>query len=213
MRDLDLIPQEYRERKTAVAQLRRFALLGVTLIVAMVLGHVWLGWAVTEEQQDITRLENGKQQALGMRQNMDRLNERRDLLAKQLDTLDKLRSGPTIVTGFHSIDQALDQQVWFRNWEFNRSGERNGATPSERSGYFIVTEGGEGEAQPWEGQTVMIIQGHALTHMALSQFVLRLNRQASIEDVKVLSTNLRRYTQTEVVDFKLAVLLSNRGRS
>ncbi len=105
MRDLDLIPQEYRERKTAVAQLRRFALLGVTLIVAMVLGHVWLGWAVTEEQQDITRLENGKQQALGMRQNMDRLNERRDLLAKQLDTLDKLRSGPTIVTGFHSIDR------------------------------------------------------------------------------------------------------------
>ncbi len=58
----------------------------------------------------------------------------------------------------------------------------------------------------------MTIQGHALTHMALSQFVLRLNRQASIEDVKVLSTNLRRYTQTEVVDFKLAVLLSNRGR-
>ena len=56
----------------------------------------------------------------------------------------------------------------------------------------------------------MEIQGQAVDHGALADFVRRLAAQRLVRDVRLLDTQTRRYTEVQVVDFRLAVVLAAR---
>ena len=114
---------------------------------------------------------------------------------------------------FVTIDRALkDHDVWFTRWQFQRAGVLVGKEQvGVSTGYFIIVPEGErnNDEGTWQVETRMMIQGQAVDHAALSEFVDGLFAQPEIVDVRVQRTLLRPYPSTNVVDFDLAIVLNS----
>ena len=62
--------------------------------------------------------------------------------------------------------------------------------------------------ETWKIETQMTLQGSAMDHSALSEFVLNLTRQADIEDVRVVNTQLAEINNIKLVKFSLEIVVS-----
>ena len=113
---------------------------------------------------------------------------------------------------FVTVDQALtSDDVWFRNWKFERAGVMVGEqVETVNTGYFVVVPEGAEQLAPDELriQTNMEIRGQALDHSALSSFVRRLIVQPGIDDIRIRRTSLIDRNRADTVDFELAVILN-----
>jgi len=78
------------------------------------------------------------------------------------------------------------------------------------TGYFIVIPAGSSdrEEETWKIETHMNIQGQALDHSAMSEFVLNLTQQPEIENVRIVNTRLNRSDLEKLVDFSLDIIVS-----
>ena len=213
MAEIDLIPSEYRaqqwQRRTV-----RMLVMGCSAIVATtVVGAAALGHATTRIRQQVTDLEAQREVSGQQRSELEALNQEQGDLKQQLALLEGLRSGAAADTMFITIDRALaDHTVWFSRWQFQRAGVLVGEEQAGvQTGYFIVVPEGQrnDDGGAWQVETRMLIQGQALDHSALSEFVDGLFAQPEIVDVRVQKTSLRRYVQTSVVDFDLSIVLNS----
>ena len=90
------------------------------------------------------------------------------------------------------------------------------AEEAVNTGYFIVVPAGSSTRQEetWKIETQMNIQGQALDHSAMSEFVLNLTLQPEIENVRIVNTSLRKSNnETKLVDFSLDIIVSLRQSS
>ena len=115
------------------------------------------------------------------------------------------------------LDRALPgPEVWLTNWKFRRAGTQVDTDQETVStGYFIVIPSGSEarEEETWRIETQMNIQGQALDHSAISEFVLNLTRQPEIETVRIVNTRLgRAVNDTKLVDFSLDITVSTAAR-
>jgi hypothetical protein len=55
------------------------------------------------------------------------------------------------------------------------------------------------------------IVGHATDHTRLAEFMRSLSAQPGIADVRLLDTGLRTYTNTQVIDLNLTLLIDDRS--
>ncbi len=212
MAEFDLIPESYRQR----LRLRRWSInfaLGYTcVIVIVVAAKVLLSHNITVEAAAIDKLKVDKAAVLAHKARLDYLRSERSQLDERLDVLTKLRRGPLAEDIFVTIDRALGESIWFMDWKFLHAGEFVEVKPrAVNTGYFVVVPEGEQreERKAWRVQAHMEIRGQAVDHSALASFVERLSGESVIRDVKVLKTGTSRYQSTQVVDFELAVILSN----
>ncbi len=212
MAEFDLIPESYRQR----LRLRRWSInfsLGYTcVIVIVVAAKVLLSHNITVEAAAIDKLKVDKAAVLAHKARLDYLRSERSQLDERLDVLMKLRRGPLAEDIFITIDRALGESIWFMDWKFLHAGEFVEVKPrAVNTGYFVVVPEGEQreERKAWRVQAHMEIRGQAVDHSALASFVERLSGESVIRDVKVLKTGTSRYQSTQVVDFELAVILSN----
>jgi hypothetical protein len=82
-----------------------------------------------------------------------------------------------------------------------------------QTGYFIVIPqeaNGSPNQQAWKLDTHMEISGQALDHSSFSNFIKNLTNQPEIDDVKIVNTSLRNYTDSQVVDFRIIVIIDNK---
>ncbi len=212
MAEFDLIPESYRQR----LRLRRWSInfaLGYTcVIVIVVAAKVLLSHNITVEAAAIDKLKVDKAAVLAHKARLDYLRSERSQLDERLDVLTKLRRGPLAEDIFVTIDRALGESIWFMDCKFLHAGEFVEVKPrAVNTGYFVVVPEGEQreERKAWRVQAHMEIRGQAVDHSALASFVERLSGESVIRDVKVLKTGTSRYQSTQVVDFELAVILSN----
>ena len=211
MTEIDLVPAAYRRwlvlRRAALV----FALLTGLLVAGAVAARVVLTGNVGALAAQLAELRD-REQALHTRQaRLDALREREEALAARVAVLDRLRGGLPSMAVFRAVDRALDKRVWFRDWSFRRAGEYVPAQGARVAGADVIVladplDGGTPRA--WKMETHMEIQGQALDHSALADFVPRLGSQAVVREGRVVDTQVRRYTQTHVVDFRLAVILA-----
>jgi len=213
MSDIDLIPSDYRFQQW---QRRTLKLLGTgcgAIVASTVLGAGALGHATASIQRQVTELEAQREVTGQQRSELEALSGRQAEFEQQLTLLEGLRSGAAADTMFLTIDRALaDHTVWFTRWQFQRAGVLVGEEQAGvQTGYFIVVPEGarDDDGDAWQVETRMMIQGQALDHAALSQFVDGLFAQPEIVDVRVQRTSLRGYTQRSVVDFDLAIVLNS----
>jgi hypothetical protein len=143
---------------------------------------------------------------------MERLGAEKTELERQYRLLSDLRSGAAAGDMFVTIDRALtSDDVWFRNWQFQRAGVMVGKeVRTVNSGYFVVVPDGEEQLASDElrVQTHMAIRGQARDHSALSSFVRRLFVQPEIDDIRIRRTSLIDRSRADTVDFELAVVLN-----
>ena len=211
--EIDLIPSDYRSRQWQWRALKLLAIGCSAIVFTAVLGAGALSHATTRIQQQATELETRREVTAQQRAELEALNGRQVELEQQLAVLEGLRGGAAAVTMSVTIDRALaDHMVWFTRWQFERAGVLVYEDQADvQTGYFIVVPEGErnGGGDASQVETRMTIQGQAADHAALSEFIDGLFAQPEIVDVRVQQTSLRRYAQTNVVDFELAIVLNS----
>ncbi len=213
MAELDLIPEDYRNRLKQRAEIRQyviaFAILNIVILAsAGVFGQL--------SKQASVRIQELKSQSA--------ITEQQQLQLEQLSTEQKeyeqrwsllrgLRAGAAVEDIFRIIDRALvNDDLWFENWSFRRAGVVvDGETRGVETGYFVIVAADEqsGETPEWQVETHMVLEGRALDHQALSTFVRALFEQPDIKDVSVQSTSLTDYANGRVVSFDLTIVLNS----
>ena len=216
MRDIDLIPAEYRQARWLSLWLKQLGISAVVLIAFCLVLYVGVSRQVESLQAEATVLE--QQQAITAQQRtaLEDLHLRKTLAGKQLKLLNGLRSGAPARSVFNVIDRALaDSDVWFLNWQFRRAGMTvPESVAGTETGYFIMVDedAAANSSNTWQVETHMTITGQALDHEALSQFVNGLYAQNSVVDVKVQRTELNKRNRRDVVQFDLAVVLKSEAK-
>lgn len=217
MRDIDLIPADYRRSRWLRAWSRK------TLTTAAVLSALCLGLfgilllQVKQLRQEEAVLEQQRAITAQQRDDLEYLSGQKTALTQQLSLLSSLRSGAPAKSVFLAIDAALaDTEVWFLNWNFKRAGVMvpESQATGVQTGYFIVVpEMAEREGdQALLVETHMTITGQARDHEALSRFVSGLYAQPAVVDVSVERTELSKLNAQDVVKFDLAVVLNSEAR-
>lgn len=212
MDEIDLIPEEYRRKRLFVNWLKHFwVALGLVTLV-MVGGFIGLKQTNAELTKNIQNLKSQRALASENTGQLKQLLAQRDGLQQQLNLLAGLRSGSSAEQMFMTMDHALPgPQVWITKWSFRRAGSAvENSTETVNTGYFIVVPSGRGDKkqEAWKIDTWMEVQGQALDHVAMSEFVSSLTRQPEIDNVRIVSTRLNQSQNIKLVDFSLEIIVS-----
>lgn len=212
MNEIDLIPDEYRKKRLFIGWVKLAA------IILAVMFTVIFGLAIVLKQSNnrfTLEIEQLKQRQSIAAENGRRLKqfvEQKKGLQQQLKLLAGLRSGSSAEQMFVTLDNALSgPQVWLTQWNFIRAGNRvEEQDATVNTGYFIVVPSGQANSkkETWKIETRMLIKGQAMDHVAMSEFVANLTRQADIENVRIVNTRLNQVRQIKLVDFSLEVIVA-----
>lgn len=213
MVELDLIPQDYRDKLKQRSMLKQhliaFAILNVVVLAvgglfSQMTQRISVRIQELESQSAVTALQQ---------QQLEELAEEQSEFERRWSLLRGLRAGAAIEDIFRIVDQALvDDDLWFVNWSFRRAGVVvNGETRTIETGYFLIVppDGQPGETPAWQVETHMTLEGRAVDHQALSTFVRALFEQPDIKDVSVRRTSLTDYANRRVVSFDLTIILNS----
>ena len=213
MNEIDLFPEDLRQRLNYRRWFKRAAIIAVLSSAVILTAFGGLYQMNKILAADIQTIQDQREISNANRKRLENLTQRRDGLQQQLDLLSGLRSGASAEQMFVMLDRALPgPEVWLTNWKFRRAGTQVDAEQETVStGYFIVIPAGSdanGE-ETWRIKTQMNIQGQALDHSAISEFVMNLTRQPEIETVRIVNTRLgRAVNETKLVDFSLDITVS-----
>jgi hypothetical protein len=213
MNEIDLFPDDLRQRLLLTRWFKLAAISIVLLSLAIGGGFILLREVSAQVDEEIRQFQNQREISNANRQQLKLLDQQKQDFQQQLNLLSGLRSGASAEQMFVMIDRALPgPEVWLTNWKFRRAGTQVKATPETVStGYFIVIPAGSSTRQEetWKIETHMNIQGQALDHSAISEFVLNLTRQPEIENVRIVNTRLGQpVNETKLVDFSLDIIVS-----
>jgi hypothetical protein len=213
MSEIDLIPAFYRKRVLFTKWVKQ-ALLALTAITGVIVSATLALHAYTEDVElELKELQAQKRISTQQRNELEKLNTRKKALTQQLDLLAGLRSGLAVEQLFVTVDKALSKDdVWLTNWRFRRAGTVVEKDPKTvNMGYFIVIPNDERPQQEetWKIETNMKIQGQALDHSALSEFVSNLVEQPEIQTVRVVRTDQISLQGHKLVNFSLDIVISS----
>ena len=212
MNEIDLFPEELRRQLMFKRWFKRaaFILVGVTLVngVAFAVLHQ----ANSKIEQQIQYFQDQRKITNSNRQQLSQLKKAKLGLKQQLDLLNGLRSGASAEKMILMLDRALPgPEGWLTNWKFRRAGTQvDNPAETVNTGYLIVIPAGsrDGKEETWKIETQMNIQGQALDHSAMSEFVLKLTQQPEIENVRIVNTRLNQSNREKLVDFSLDIVVS-----
>lgn len=215
MREIDLIPHAYRRRRQMIRWLRVSGVLTLLISAAVLAATLSLRLRTDVLEESLQRLQAQKAISAQQRKQLETLNARKRELVQQLDLLAGLRGGAAAEQMFVTVDRAVTPgRVWFTDWRFRRAGTKTDADPEAvDTGYFIVVKPGRpAKREAWMIETEMNIDGEAIDHAALSEFVSRLVDQPEIKSVRVVRTETVKRSERPLVRFNLDVLVAPGGR-
>ena len=209
MRELDLVPGDYRRALELRARTLRFAALYLCLVVVIIAARVALSYGVSSRHESVTALEQALAVEAQQQAELQTLRVGAEDARRRIEILAGLRGGIAAKQMFAVVDRATDGNVHFKEWRFARAGELVEPDPQAvHAGYFVVLPMGEepdSRKKAWMLRTTMEIHARAPDHTSLARFVRRLLEQPEIDEVRVLNTRSRSGTSSEPVDFELAV--------
>lgn len=213
MAELDLIPQDYRDRLQQHAELRRFAVLFAILNVIILASSGAFGHLSKQASVRIQELKSQSAITEQQQLQLEELSAQQKEYEQRWSLLRGLRAGAAVDDIFRIIDRAIaNKDIWFEDWSFRRAGVVvDGETRGVETGYFVVVpaDGQPAETPEWQVETHMVLEGRALDHQALSTFVRALFEQPDIKDVSVQRTSLTNYANDRVVSFDLTIILNS----
>lgn len=213
MAELDLIPEDYRNRLKRSAQLRQYVIAFAILNIVILASAGLLGQLSKQASVRIQALKSQSAITEQQQLQLEELSAQQNEYEQRWSLLRGLRAGAAVEDIFRIIDRALiNDDLWFENWSFRRAGVVvDGETRGVETGYFVIVPADEqsGETPAWQVETHMVLEGRALDHQALSTFVRALFEQPDIKDVSVQSTSLTDYANGRVVSFDLTIILNS----
>ncbi len=211
--ELDLIPAAYRQRTKIKCWLKYFIAILIVVLLIIIGFKIKIDQELTELKSDIQILQKDKQLNIQQQQEFNALQSHEKSLTARLKILDGLRGGPPARQIFLAIDRIINSDIWFTQWRFTRSNEVTEVKPETvQTGYFIIIPeelNHSNKKQAWKLESHMEITGQAFNHSILANFVGKLINQPEVTDVKLINTSLRTYSNIQVVEFKMAVIVNN----
>lgn len=213
MAELDLIPQDYRDRLKQRSLLKQYLVAFAILNILVLAVGGFFSQLTQQTNVRIQALKSEKAMTEQHQQQLETLAAEHDELEHSWALLRGLRAGAAIEDIFRIVDQALvNNDLWFVNWSFRRAGVVvDGETRTVETGYFLIVpaDGQPRDAPEWQVETHMTLEGRAIDHQALSTFVRALFEQPDIKDVSVRRTTLTDYANGRVVSFDLTIVLNS----
>lgn len=213
MAELDLIPDDYRNRLKQRAELRQFAVLFAILNIVVLASAGAFGQLSKQASVRIQELKSQSAITEQQQLRLEALSAQQKEYEQRWSLLRGLRAGAAVEDIFRIIDRAIvNDDIWFENWSFRRAGVVvDGEARGVETGYFVVVpaDGQPTETPEWQVETHMVLEGRALDHQALSTFVRALFEQPDIKDVSVQRTSLTDYANGRVVSFDLNIILNS----
>lgn len=180
MREMDLIPEDYRRTQTARKLLIGFGIFYALIIAGLLVGKIILEGRVSSIQENIKIFEKQNQILTEQQQINKDLKEKKTAVGNQFAFVKMLQQGGGADQIFLVFDRVLGMDllkgekgnVWMDAWSYTAAN--------------LVSEDEKNKAQ----QMTIIINGRARDHEALSIFVERLIKQPEINDVQVKNTSM-----------------------
>lgn len=214
MSDIDLIPGIYKTRQKLSRQLRLLSMTFGFVIAVILLAVVLLHKKNQTLQEELSKLQYAKAITSQQRANLLDLNQRKQEMVQQLDLLDGLRSGAAAVGMLRTVDRAMsDSSLWFTDWTFRRAGTMEKVSSDQdprANNYFVIVSRTQPalNSKAWAIKTQMKIDGEAVDHAALSNFVSSLVDQPEIQSVHVLRTETFILEQRPLIRYSLDVVVA-----
>lgn len=214
MADIDLVPGLYRSKQQLRSRLQQMLYASGLLIALILAAVVLLRYQNSTLEENLRELEHAKAISSQQSTNLIDLNRRKTEITQQYELLSGLRSGAAAVEMLRTVDRAMtDSNVWFTDWGFRRAGSKaqfSGDQGQLKSNYFILVDENQAPArsEAWMIETDMKINGEAMHHAALSDFVSRLVDQPEIQSVRVIRTETFFHEQHELIRFSLNVVVA-----
>lgn len=213
MSELDLIPQDYRNKLTRRAMLGQYLVAFVILNVLVLSSGGLLAHLTRQATMQIQALKSQSAITEQQQARLEQLGSQQSEYERRWSLLRGLRAGAAVEDIFKIIDRALvNDDLWFVDWSFRRAGVVvDGETRGIETGYFVIVSDDDQatETPDWQVETHMTLEGRALDHQALSKFVRALFEQPDIKDVSVRRTSLIDYANDRVVSFDLTIILNS----
>ncbi len=213
MHELNLIPAAYRERIRMQRWVKYFVVSLVVILIIIIVLKVKIDRQLSSLNSEIQILQKDTQFNLQQQQTFNSLRKQENSLTARLKILDGLRGGPPARQIFLAIDRIINSDIWFTQWRFTRSSKVSEVKlETVQTGYFIIIPkelSQTNKPQTWKMESHMEITGQTFSHSILADFVRKLISQPEVEDVKLINTRLRTYSDIQVVEFKMAVIVDN----
>ena len=213
MADIDLIPNDYRNRLSQRSLIRSYGVVLLAVIVGVFLAGFGVGELAKRTQAQATQLKSENAITQQQQLQLEQLKGQQAEYERQWSLLRGLRAGAAIDDIFALIDRSLvAEELWFLDWSFRRAGVIvDGEQRGVETGYFIIVadEGGPHANPDLEVETHMTIHGQARDHQALSKFVRALFEQPGIKDVNVQKTSQTQYANGVAVDFDMTLVFNS----
>ncbi len=220
MGDMDLIPDDYRHHLDLRRAVRNFIAACVVVLACIGLIKMLLTYLIWRENVQVVRLEQQEQVLQNNKSKTEEFRQQKQVTEQQLAALNELRGRDRVTLFLQAIDGAYAEGVWFDSLRFMRrssTGTLDNVPGAVNTGIIVVPANAETpqslEANPLEINYGAEIVGHAMSHSMLAEFMRKLGTQASVADMRLIDTGTRNYTTVQVVDFNLALQVSEKAQA
>lgn len=213
MADMDMIPRSYREalrvRRTVLAYGGALALV----LAAGVAGAGWLHWRLSIEQGALEQLRVATANADGVRAQLAAAQQRQTSLRQASEALAALRGDGTVARLSDAIDAALNERTSFDQLQFSRTQELLRAPlPSPLPDGTVQAQGAaSGTVEYWHLASRVEINGQALDHAALTQFLGAVSSNPTLSGVRFLNSTVASARGDAALSFTMAGALRPAG--
>ncbi len=216
MADIDLIPESYRQQYQLKAWFKRYAVYFLAVSTGLAVIYIALAFNTANLREDLDELQLKNNIALNKKQQFQQLLGEKNHLQQELDLLNGLRSGISIEKIFIAIDRVFkNDSIWFTHWQYSRSESRltNNDSLNDSSAdsvyFMIVSDQKKNLQEKWQINTRLNINGGALNHAALSDFIRRLIEQPEINNVRIIRTEQFIQNRHKLIRFIIEVFINS----
>lgn len=214
MGNINLIPNNYRQDIGLKKLVRQFIIACIVVIAGVALAKALLSYLIWRENVQVVQLEQLEQQSQETKIKTEEYRHQKQVTEQQLASLNTLRGGDRVLHLLQAIDQAHTEGVWFDSLHFMRLGNEafTENVPSTDNAGTNAAANAPVTTQIVEVNNGVEIVGHALSHSVLAEFMRNLGDATSIADLRLIDTGTRNYTSVQVIDFNLALEISNKAQ-
>jgi hypothetical protein len=216
MADIDLIPQDYKNKLIEQSVVRWSVIISLIVVSTCFAIYFALKLLSTTTREDIEALQNQRSVSAAQNERLNLIVNTEKKLRNQLDIVRRLNKGAQIAQIFQVIDDAfVADGLWFLEWRFERQGiSQKAKSGGTNTGYMIVVDPDKKtNADNWAKETNMVVKGQAVDHAFVAQFVSNLIAHPNVSDVRIMMTEQRTLNSLPVIEFQLAIILGSRGKS
>lgn len=208
MADIDLIPDSYRQQYQFKKWFKRYAAFVITASLCLVAVYIALLFKTTVLKDNLEDLQLKNNIAMNKKQQYQQQFQERKQLQQQLDLLNGLRSGISIQNIFMAMDRVFkNDNIWFTHWKYSRSENRiiNNDSTVDSVYFLVVSDIEKKQPEKWRIISRLNINGAALNHATLSDFIRRLIEQPEIQNVRIVRTEQFIHNQHKLIRFIIDV--------